>query len=119
MISFGVSVICVVIMTLIPNGTVALVNYILLGALYGTIFPYIMCFASDIYPNNTGTAVSLLFAAAGIGGGIMPLLLGGMIEIMSINWAFLLIALFAAVGFVAEVLFKKEVHHKNITRALK
>lgn len=119
LISFGISVICVIVITLIPNGIVTLVNYILLGALYGTIFPYVMCFASDIYPNNTGTATSLLFAAAGIGGGIMPMLLGGMIEVMSVHLAFSLIAVFAAVGFILEILLKREIYRKNITRAMK
>ena len=78
-----------------------------------------MCFASDIYPNNTGTATSLLFAAAGIGGGIMPMLLGGMIEVMSVHLAFSLIAVFAAVGFILEILLKREIYRKNITRAMK
>ncbi len=116
---FGISIISVVLLIFVSNGTFAVINYILLGLLYGAMFPNIMSITQDVFPANTGTASSLVFVSAGVGGGVMPMLLGVIMISVPVNIAMLTIAVFSVLGAVISILLKRKIKRENITLALR
>ncbi len=112
-VGFGVSIIFVLLLTFIPSGIFSVINYIIIGLTYGSMFPNLMSISQDAFPANTGTASSLLFVSTGIGGGVIPILLGSLLSLVEINTAMLITVFFSVVGLTVAIILKNKVKKED------
>ena len=73
--------------------------FISLGIVMGPVWPMIIGMGTSSYQERSGTVASILTAAGGLGGAIIPVLIGIAVEQAGFYSAFCLLAAAAALGF--------------------
>ncbi len=99
-IFYLLAIIGAVMMIVAKTITVALPGLFLLGFGFAAAFPIILGFVGDRYPNLSGTAFSIAFVMALIGGSLMPYLSGWLGDAFGLRTAFTLVPLSLLVVWV-------------------
>lgn len=116
MISAGIAFMGSLLLLYTDNTTLATFSIFLIGAGFGAVFPVVLGYIGDLYPDMSGTAFSLAFTIALTGGMIMPYLAGLMGDLYGLQSSFLIIpaALIALFILFLFVLKRFTVYHKQI-----
>ena len=77
----------ILIMLTTSHLTMAVVALLLIGAGFAPVFPVILGYTGSLFARLSGTAFSILFVIALIGGSLLPLLTGILAELFSLRFA--------------------------------
>jgi len=102
MVTAGFLSICVLLLFSLPlgNPNILLAVFFLLGFASGPIWPMIIGIGASLNQKRSGTNTSILYASGGLGGIIMPVLIGLVAERHGFYRSFWLLAVFSAAGFL-------------------
>ena len=100
LIGFSVSCLLIVIMILFRNQWFLVGVFVLLGAAMAPVWPMILGMGTSSYRERSGTVASILYAAGGLGGTAIPVLIGWVSERAGFYGGFWLLAAAAAIGFL-------------------
>ena len=116
MISVGVAFLGSITLLYTDNTTIATLGVFIIGAGLAAGFPVVLGYIGDLYPKMSGTAFSLAFSIALLGGMLMPYLAGLIGDLYGLQFSFYIIptALIALFMLFLVVLKRFSVHHKQI-----
>ena len=100
LMGFSASCLIMVVLVLLRNQWFLLALFIMLGAVLAPVWPMIVGMGTSTYRERSGTVASILSAAGGLGGTIMPVLIGWVSERVGFYGGFWLFAAVSAVGFL-------------------
>ena len=102
MVMTGFLLICLSLIVSLPfrNPYIMLVSFFFLGTASGPIWPMIIGIGASLNQKRSGTNTSILYAAGGLGGIIIPVLIGLVAERQGFYNSFWLLCIFAAAGFL-------------------
>ncbi|MFO7846007.1 MAG: MFS transporter [Balneolaceae bacterium] len=114
--SVGVAMLGIV--SLLLSGSVALstASLFVIGMGFGSCFPLVLGFIGGLYPDMSGTAFSIAFSIALLGGMSMPYITGIFSDLFGIEQAFLIIpiSLMLFFGLISVVLRRLSLQHANV-----
>lgn len=96
---YGLSALAGILMLVLPNAAVTFFGIALIGFAFGPIWPMIMTMGTKSSPEMTGLVSSLLMAAGGLGGALLPVMMGACTDTLGLYWAFGILIAFMIVGF--------------------
>jgi FHS family glucose/mannose:H+ symporter-like MFS transporter len=101
MILLGFSASCVLLILLLffRNQWVLLGLFILLGTVLAPVWPMIIGIGTSSFRERSGTVASILTASGGLGGAVIPVLIGWVSEWGGFYGGFWLLAVASAIGF--------------------
>ena len=80
-----------------------------LGAVYAPIWPLLISLAANEFPQNSGTAVSLMSAGCGLGGALFPVITGSMTDSLGLRTGMLLMSAYALIAaFMFTIYIKRK-----------
>lgn len=97
---YGVCVILLVVLSLLPSGILSVVISFLIGAAYGPIWCIIQAVAAASSEGNSGKALGLLSIMSGIGGIVLPTVIGKLATAVKVENALYVLAVASALGFL-------------------
>lgn len=95
---YGLSTLAGILMLVLPNASVTLLGIALIGFAFGPIWPMIMAMGTKSLPEMTGLVSSLLMAAGGLGGALLPVMMGACADNAGLYWAFGILIAFMIAG---------------------
>jgi FHS family glucose/mannose:H+ symporter-like MFS transporter len=99
LLGFSTVAILLVLLILLRNQWITLFLFMALGALLGPVWPMVMGIGASLYQEKSGTISGVLYAAGGIGGALMPVLIGLAAERAGLYAGFGILAALALAGF--------------------
>lgn len=96
---YGLSVLAGILMLTVHNAAVTFIGVAIIGFAFGPIWPMIMALGTKSFPDITGLVSSLLMAAGGLGGALLPVLMGACSDTLGLYWAFGILIAFMAAGY--------------------
>ena len=99
-VSFGLSAAMLVPLALSNNAPLALAIFIIIGFLYGAIWPTLMALATKRFTASSGTVASIMMVGSGIGGAAFPVLIGLVADTVNLRWSMGLMVIFCFVAFL-------------------
>jgi fucose permease len=101
MILLGFSSFCIfmVLLLLFRNQWMLMVIFILLGAALGPVWPMIVGIGTSSFREKSGTVASFIMAAGGLGGTLIPVVIGWVSGRAGFYGGFWLLVLISAIGF--------------------
>jgi FHS family glucose/mannose:H+ symporter-like MFS transporter len=98
----GFALVSLLLLVSLPFGNIifTLIVFFLLGSATGPVWPMLIGMGAAINQKRSGTLVSILMAAGGLGGIIMPVLIGLAAERYGFYRSFWVIAIFSTIGFL-------------------
>lgn len=108
LVSLGTAFIGAVIMMVSQHLTLTVVALFLLGSGFAAGFPVILGRVGDLFPRLSGTAFSIVFVIALIGGSTVPFITGVIAESQGLQGAFITIPLSLLVMFILIFSLKKK-----------
>ena len=102
MVMLGFLSICLLLLFSLPfrKANILLAAFFFLGFATGPVWPMIVGIGASLNQKRSGTSVSILTAFGGLGGMIMPVLIGLIAEWKGFFNSFWLLAIFSALGFL-------------------
>ncbi|HWR23526.1 MAG TPA: MFS transporter [Feifaniaceae bacterium] len=85
---YGISAFAGLMMIALPDSAVALAGIALTGFAFGPIWPMIMAMGTKRFQETTGLTSSLLMAGGGLGGTLLPIVMGACTDTLGLYWAF-------------------------------
>jgi MFS family permease len=89
--SFLISFVAIWVMIVSNNPYLSVPTLFLIGVGCAAVFPVILSYIGDLYPRLSGTAFSITFVIALIGGTIFPLFIGIIANTYNLRFAFIII----------------------------
>lgn len=116
MISVGVAFLGSITLLYTENTMLATAGVFIIGAGLAAGFPVMLGYIGDLYPDMSGTAFSIAFTIALLGGMLLPYLAGLIGDLYGLQFSFYIIpaALIALFILFLVVLRRFPVHHKQI-----
>ncbi|MDR1390206.1 MAG: MFS transporter [Treponema sp.] len=99
LLGFASSGLLFIMLLLFKNQWVQLGIFAALGAMMGSVWPMIVGIGTSTYREMSGTVASILMAAGGFGGALIPVLIGSMAEHAELYHGFGLLAVIAMTGY--------------------
>jgi fucose permease len=114
--SVGVSLLGIVSLLLSSSVVLSTASLFVIGMGFGSCFPLVLGFIGGLYPGMSGTAFSIAFSIALLGGMSMPTMTGGFSDLFGIQNAFLIIpvSLILFFGLISLVLSRLASQHANV-----
>jgi fucose permease len=106
LLGFSAAAVLLILLILLRNQWVALILYIALGAMIGPVWPMLMGIGASLYHEKSGAVSGILYASGGLGGALMPVLIGLAAERAGLYASFWILAALALAGF-GLMFFKK------------
>jgi len=102
MVITGFLLIFIILVCLLPlrNPHVLLASFFLVGIASGPVWPMILGMGASLNQNRSGTNTSILYAAGGLGGLVIPLVIGFSARHFGFYRSFWLLAILAFTGFI-------------------
>ncbi len=92
--------------------TTAVIALVLIGIGFAAVFPVILGFAGSLFANLSGTAFSILFVIALIGGSLLPLLTGILAETYTLRFGLGIIPVSLVLIFLIFIAIKGKLTHR-------
>ncbi|GHV86073.1 hypothetical protein AGMMS50230_16810 [Spirochaetia bacterium] len=99
LMGFSLSFLFLVLLILTKDQRLLLGLFALIGAAAGPVWPMIVGMGTMAYQEKSGTVASLLTASGGLGGALIPVLIGAVTENWGVNAGFCLLIAASALGF--------------------
>jgi fucose permease len=100
LLGFSLSAIVFIVIIFLKHEHLLLALFAVLGAMMGPVWPMILGTGTSAYQERSGTIASILTAAGGFGGAIIPMIIGFATEKTGLLSGFLLLAGISFMGFV-------------------
>ncbi|GHU64411.1 hypothetical protein FACS189447_01140 [Spirochaetia bacterium] len=107
LLGFSAVALLLILLILLRNQWMALVCFMALGAMLGPVWPMIIGIGTSSYQEKSGTIASFLYASGGLGGALMPVLIGLVAERAGLYTGFWVLAVLALTGFAMLFRFHK------------
>lgn len=106
----GFALVSLLLLASLPfgNAVVTLIVFFFLGSATGPVWPMLIGMGASLNQKRSGTLVSMLMAAGGLGGIIMPILIGLAAERYGFYRSFWVIAVFSTLGFLVMLIGSKK-----------
>jgi fucose permease len=102
-------------MILPPGKVQSLIWCVLFGLLTGPVWPTLMSYGIELYPENAGRVTTLMMLGGGIGGIIVGPAMGTVSDLSGINWSYVVPCMAAALGAVIVIMAKASLKKKQKT----
>jgi len=114
--SVGVSLLGIISLLLSSSVAISTASLFVIGMGFGSCFPLVLGFIGGLYPGMSGTAFSIAFSIALLGGMSMPTVTGVFSDLFGIQNAFLIIpvSLILFFGLISLVLRRLSSQHANV-----
>ncbi len=107
--SFGLAAVVLVFLAISTNAPLALALCIVVGFLYGPIWPMLVAQAAKRFTASSGTVTSIMMIGGGAGGALVPVLMGLVADNADLRWSMGLLVVLAVVAFFCCMLvFRKK-----------
>jgi FHS family glucose/mannose:H+ symporter-like MFS transporter len=113
---FAASSLILIIMLFFKNEWLLLGMFAALGAMMGPVWPMVVGMGTSTYQALSGTVASILTAAGGLGGAIIPVMIGALTRHTGLYGGFFLLALLAMAGFLVMLLWGAPRPPKGVVR---
>jgi FHS family glucose/mannose:H+ symporter-like MFS transporter len=100
LLGFAASFLILIMMLLFKNEWLLVAMFAALGTMMGPVWPMIVGMGTSSYRKLSGTIASILTAAGGLGGAIVPILIGAVTDRTGLYGGFFLLALLSLAGFL-------------------
>jgi fucose permease len=107
LLGFAASSLTLIAILLFKNEYLLLGMFAALGAMMGPVWPMIIGIGTSTYHETSGTTASILTAGGGLGGALVPVLIGALTGRAGLYGGFFLLAVIAAAGFFVMLLWGK------------
>ncbi len=85
------------------------------GFFVGPLWPMLMGIGAKLNPNNSATAMNILMTSGGVGGMIVPIMAGSVLDITGVDYSvFLLVILCGLLSVFVAILNKKLIRKRNL-----
>jgi fucose permease len=114
--SVGVSLLGIISLLFSSSVVLSTASLFVIGMGFGSCFPLVLGFIGGLYPGMSGTAFSIAFSIALLGGMSMPTVTGVFSDLFGIQNAFLIIpvSLILFFGLISLVLRRLSSQHANV-----
>lgn len=110
---FGISAAILLMLSGTGSFRLALVCCALLGFLFGPTWPMLVSFATQEFPSHSGFVSGVMVAAGGLGGTLMPVLMGALTDILDTKSAFIALSGFALAATVVSLISLRKSREKS------
>ncbi|MDR1388949.1 MAG: MFS transporter [Treponema sp.] len=104
---FALPALLFVLLLFLKHEIPLLIFFIFLGAMMGPVWPMIVGMGTSSYPGISGMVSSILMVGGGIGGAVIPVLIGTISEVLGLHIGFSLLAFISLGGFFLMARTKK------------
>jgi len=105
MVFFGIAAIALVFLAVSGSAPMALALCIIVGFLYGPIWPMLVALAAKKFTASSGTATSIMMVGGGAGGALIPVLMGLVADNSNLRWSVGLLVALCVVAFICLAVF--------------
>jgi fucose permease len=105
LLGFAASFLILIMMLLFKNEGPLVAMFAALGAMMGPVWPMIVGMGTSTYQKLSGTVASILTAGGGLGGAIIPVMIGAVSHRTGLYGGFFLLALLSLAGFLVMLLW--------------
>lgn len=102
------AIIFLICTALVKNAMVAFIFVLLIGLFLSGIFAIVLVFANRVFTGNTKHTTSILIASGGVGGAVLPLLIGWSMDHFQAGKTIWILVLFALLMFICLIKVDKK-----------